>query len=118
MSGVEHVGDGEADVGALVAGAHPIRNGVEARNDRFGERQQRLARLGQPGVVGGAVEQRLAQFAFEVANALAERWHRHVQRPRGAGEVQLARDREEVPQVVYLHAEQRTHGVITVVIPL
>ena len=51
----------------------------------------------------GAVEEPHAELGLELADLLADGRLRHVQALGGAAEMQLLRDRDEVPQVSQLH---------------
>ena len=53
----------------------------------------------------GPVEQPDAELLLELADLLADRGLRHVQALRRAAEVQLLRDRDEVPQVTEFHGD-------------
>ena len=65
--------------------------------------EQGRAGLGEGDAAVGAVEQPHAELGLELADLLADRRLRHVQALRGAAEMQLLRDRDEVPQVSQLH---------------
>jgi hypothetical protein len=66
-------------------------------------RQQRPPGLGQRDPPRGPVEQRRAQFAFELPDRRAQRRLHHVHILRGAGETAAAHHREEVLHLPQLH---------------
>ena len=65
--------------------------------------EERAARGGELDAAVGAVEQHDVQLALELADLLAERGLRDAQARRGAAEMQLLRDGQEVAEVAELH---------------
>jgi hypothetical protein len=65
--------------------------------------EQHPARLGERDAPPGPREQLHPELALELADLLAERRLRDAEPRGGAAEVQLLRDRHEVPQVPELH---------------
>ncbi len=66
------------------------------RGEAAGERQQRLARAGEQHAAAGAVEQAHAQLALERLDLRGERRLRQPEARRGAAEMPLLGDGEEV----------------------
>ena len=65
--------------------------------------EQCRAGVGKADAAVGTVEQPHTQLCLELADLLADGRLRHVKALGGAAEVQLLRDRDEVPQVSQLH---------------
>ena len=65
--------------------------------------EQRRARVGERDAALRAVEQAHAELVLELADLLAHGRLRHVQPLGSAAEVELLRDRYEVPQMAKFH---------------
>jgi len=72
-------------------------------DEGFGVDPQSLAGRGEHGLAASAMEKRRAEFAFEIADLLAERGLREVQAGGGPGEVPLPGGFEEVFELVEFH---------------
>jgi hypothetical protein len=93
---------------AVSGAADGVDRALGLREDRARLAQQHRADLGQLDAAGTALEQRNPELRLERADLLRERLLRDVQSPRGAGEVALLRDGDEVAQL----AQLRRHAVI------
>ena len=89
LSGVDAPGGGHRD--------------VELGQHRPGVAQERLAGGGQLDPAAGAVQQPAAELLLEPADLLAQRRLGDVQAGRGAAEVQLLGDGDEVTQLAKFH---------------
>src|SRR5208282_2932050 len=68
--------------------------------------QHDAARVGKLDAAARALEQLHPEFVFELADLLAERRLRHMQALRGAAEVQLFSDGDEVAEVSQFHMQR------------
>ena len=100
---VRHVADAELRTRRGVRVARRALRDLGLVQDPTGLDEQRGAGRGEGDAAVGAVEQPHAQLCLELADLLADGGLRHVQALGGAAEVQLLRDRDEVPQVSQLH---------------
>ena len=76
---------------------------VETTEDVFRFAEEGAAGIRQRHVMTTPIEERDAHLRLELADLLAERRLRGVQTGRGAREIQLVGDRDEVPEMPELH---------------
>ena len=96
------IGDGDADDG-LGRVAERLQAAVDLLQCGHQVAAQQLARLGQRHLLVAAVEQHHAQFFLELADLVRQRGLRDVQPLGRAGEVERARQGDEVTQVPQFH---------------
>ena len=104
---MERGGRGEADADdagfALRGTARAAQRVVGQSQDRARIRQQALACLGQCHAMGQPVEQSRTDFRLELPDLLAERRLADPEPDRGAREMQLLGDSQEIAEVAQLH---------------
>ena len=100
---VRHVADAELRAGRGVGFTRGALCDLGLVQDPAGLDEEGGAGHGEGDAAVGAVEQADAQLRLELADLLADGGLRHVEALGGAAEVQLLRDRDEVPQVSQLH---------------
>ena len=88
--------DGSALSGA---GRHLLRCVLHCQEDRLGTGDQPGSRIGQTGGAVGPGHEADAQLAFQPADLLGERRLGDPEAPRRAGEVPLARQHDQRPEV-------------------
>ena len=80
-----------------------------------GEAQEQLAGLGGDHLAADAVEQRLAQFFFQLADLVRQRRLRDVHALRGAREAQVLGQRHEVAQVSQFHGNPSVTSMASII---
>ena len=104
-------GAGEAhaeDAGGAAAHLGDVRGrGLDVREDLGGALDQQASGVGQVDAAGGAVEEARVQLRLQLPDLLGEGRLGHVESLRGAAEVALLGDGEEVPQVSQFHGPPR-----------
>ena len=83
---------------------------IEATEDVFRLAQEHAAGVRQRHVMTAPIEQRDANFGFELPDLLAQRRLRGVEPGGGAREVQLVGDRHEVAQMPQFHPDKARRG--------
>jgi hypothetical protein len=89
---------------ALADPARQILGGLGGDKGALEVRQHEAAKLGQVGVLPLAMEQQAAQFLFQLLDRARQRRLGHVALLRGPREIEASGDREEVPDLMHLHA--------------
>ncbi len=84
-------------------GAGGVAGGLRLREDALEIRQHYPAQLGEVSVLAFAMEQRTAEFRFEVLDGAGQAWLRDVGLLRRPGEIQVFRHRQEVLDLMQLH---------------
>ena len=79
---------------------------IETSEDVLCFAQEHASGVGQRHVMPAAFEKRDADLHFQLANLLTERRLGGMKPRGGAREVQLVRDRDEVPQMTQFHPEK------------
>ncbi len=93
-----------AQLGQLL---HLVAGGVGVRQDPAGERQQRLARVGERDVAAGPTEQFRPQLVLQGPDLLGERRLGDMHLLRGAGEMPRLGDGHEIRELLEVH----THSI-------
>jgi hypothetical protein len=101
--GRRHEPDGQLADLAAAGAARRAHGALRVREHPAHLVEERMPRGGELDAAVRAMEQVDAELAFELSDLLAERRLRHVQARRGAAEVQLLRDGQEVAEVAELH---------------